>query len=404
MKCSKKLLTILLTSMIVLASCSNDSSESDGDTEVVLADFKLVGATIVDPEGNVFIPVGANIGAPLIDSEEQPVWLFRFEGHDITSEESVAAVEAWGWNTLRLNATCTATDANEFNSEWGNEEMFAAIDRVVDAYTSRQIVVMIECHDLTGQSPAIGSPDYVAVDAFWDEAADRYGDNTYVWFNHLNEFHEDSPELSGEENLAYWQEIIDDGYRSFVDRGVDNLLLFDMPRFGNDLSPLAEPEVQAWAQAKCNVVWDWHPYGAMPPDDAVAYDFAAPDKVAYEENLVSILDSISQAGIPIVAGEFGHDWDEARQQSNFQFASEQLGATTAIRHAPRYGFGLLVWHANGSSGTATAYGVKTSDSQVFAEPAPGEDLSSLGQLLWDYSEAQSANDVVPGPSTESCDR
>ena len=374
------------------------------EPDLILSDFKVIGRHIVDPVGNIFVPFGGNIGAPLLDSQGEPVWLFTYHGHDITSPESFAAVQAWGWNLLRLNAQCGAVEATEINAAWGTEQMLAAIDEVVDLYTSVGIVVMLECHDLTGESPAIDSPLYQEVDAFWDLAAERYANNTYVWFNHLNEFHAVDDALTEAESGRYWQNVIDDAYEGFVDRGARNLLIFDLPDSGNDLGQLADRDVQAWAATKCNTIWSWHAYGGIAPEPSEGYDFDKPREEAYRAEITVLLDEISGADMPLIVGEMGYDWSPYRQQSNFAYASERLGALSALDLVPAYGYGLLIWHANGASGDDMIYGLKNFDAFTFADPTPQENLAELGEHFWSYSQLRAGESPVAAPPGEACQR
>lgn len=399
--------TLLAVLMLVLASCtSGGGSESPAaDEEIEVGEFAVVGRTIVDPFGEVFVPHGANVGAIVIDRDGQPVWLFALDGNDITDQAAVDAVQAWNWNILRLNARCTEIEANEFNSAWGNEEMLAAIDGVVDTYTPLGVVVMIECHDLTGQSPEIDSAAYAEVERFWLAAAERYRDNTYVWFNHLNEFHAPSDALTDEEDYRYWQSVVDDAYATFAETGAPNLVVFDLPNYGNDLGVMGSPAIRDWAATKCNTIWSWHAFGGLVPDGAGAsYSFARPDEAAFRAEVSSLVDEVSRADLPLLAGEFGYDWNAERKTSNFQWASERLGALTALDVLPAAGYGLVVWHANGDSAVAITYGLKAADDLTFAEPRPGEQLSELGERFWELSERRGAEGSVAGPSAEPCRR
>ncbi|MGI9611439.1 MAG: cellulase family glycosylhydrolase [Acidimicrobiales bacterium] len=403
--------------VLLAAACSlpgsTDSAAPDATTstttgevaEVVeMGEFAIVGRTIVDPFDNVFVPHGANVGAIVVDRAGQPVWLFSLGGNDITDPTTVAAVQAWNWNTLRVNARCTEIAANEFNAAWGNEEMLDAIDRVVDAYTPLGIVVVISCHDLTGQSPEIGSPAYREVEQFWTSAADRYGDNTYVWFNHLNEFHAPAEASTDDDNDVYWQSVVDDAYANLAATGAPNLLVFDLPNYGNDLGLFRSPEFRDWAATKCNTIWSWHAYGGLAPESVVGYDFAQPDEVAFRDEVANLIAQVSDADLPLMAGEFGYDWNAERQSTNFVWASERLGALTALDVLPPAGYGLLAWHANGDSAQAMTYGLKAADELTFAQPEPGLQLSELGERFWNLSQIQPVAGPASTPGVDTCQR
>jgi mannan endo-1,4-beta-mannosidase len=370
-----------------------------------MGEFAVDGRTIVDPFGDVFVPHGANIGPIVTDRDGSPVWLFSLGGNDITDPAAVEAVQAWNWNTLRLNARCTEIEANEFNAAWGNEEMLAAIDRVVGTYTPLGVVVMIECHDLTGQSPAIDSLAYAETRQFWSAAADRYRNNTYVWFNHLNEFHTPSELLTEEENDRYWQSVVDDGYATIASTGAANLLVFDLPNFGNDLGVMGSSTIRDWAATKCNTIWSWHAYGGLVPESAgPSYSFDQPDEEVFRAEVSSLVTQAADADLSLIAGELGYDWNAERQTSNFAWASERLGAMTALDVLPAAGYGLLVWHANGDSAAAMTYGVKAADDLTFAQPTAGGQLSELGERFWDLSQNRQAGDSTAAPDEGTCER
>ena len=380
------------------ASAIPESTDTDGGSAAAPSAsgaFKVVGKDIVDPDGNLFLPIGANVGAPVLDSAGGEAWIFRLNGDDITTPESVAAVDEWGWNFLRVNAVCTAKDANENNAAWGNEEMFTALDQVIDAYTSNGIVVAIECHDLTGESPSIDDPLLAEVNEFWKAAAERYGDNNFVWFNHLNEFH------ASPEPLSDWQAVIDDGYQMFTETGTQNLVIFDMPNFGQSLPALSDPVYQEWSKTMCNIVWGWHSYGAITPPGG---DVTNPEQTAFDAEVERLVGSLAAAEIPMVVGEIGYDWDSSRKTTLFNYPAERFGALAALKFAPQNGYGVAVWHANGASPTAMTFGLKNSDQETFAQPAPSENLSEMGELFWTLSQEQKAATPQAGPTDESCSR
>lgn len=88
---------LFLALSLLVTACSLESEEpaapigSADDNEAAPAPaeggtgaFHVTGKDIVGPDGNIFVPVGANVGAPVVDSEGQDVWVFRLQAHDIT--------------------------------------------------------------------------------------------------------------------------------------------------------------------------------------------------------------------------------------------------------------------------------------------------------------------------------
>ncbi|MEI2653063.1 MAG: cellulase family glycosylhydrolase [Microthrixaceae bacterium] len=139
--------------------------------------FTIVGRQIVDPDGNVFVPMGANVAVRQGGFEEG--YAFNWNG---TATGRVADVKAWGWNTVRATLVCdldgTGPTVDELN---------AGIDAFIEEYTRQRVVVMVECHDITGDNLGPTDPKVQALFPFWDRLATKWKDNPYVWFNFYNE-------------------------------------------------------------------------------------------------------------------------------------------------------------------------------------------------------------------------
>ncbi len=138
--------------------------------------FYIVGKDIVDPSGNNFYPVGANLDG----------WDF----FQRDTENRAAAAASWGWNIIRINGAQLA------HPEWNTHGLvsgelskpnFDKIDRIVQAYTSRKIVVLIEFHDGIWTNSTIDTAKLTQTRNAWIALANKYKTNTYVWFNLLNE-------------------------------------------------------------------------------------------------------------------------------------------------------------------------------------------------------------------------
>ncbi|OJH35246.1 cellulase family glycosylhydrolase [Cystobacter ferrugineus] len=122
------------------ASPAATGDEVLGTGEATLANptgrFYIAGKDSVAPSGNKFYPVGANLDG----------WDF----FQRDTEKQVDAAVKWGWNTIRINGALLAHP--EFNTKGLvsgelSKPNFDKIDRIVQAYTAKEIVVMIEFHD-----------------------------------------------------------------------------------------------------------------------------------------------------------------------------------------------------------------------------------------------------------------
>jgi hypothetical protein len=108
--------------------------------------FQIIGPHIYDPDGKLWVPVGGNMNG------------YRWCWPNKTLPHVDVFTEGWNFNCIRLNgfikgyhtkckregATCSAGDGT------GVYKINNDLDSIIDAYTSRNVVVMIEGHDWTG--------------------------------------------------------------------------------------------------------------------------------------------------------------------------------------------------------------------------------------------------------------
>jgi hypothetical protein len=124
---------------------------------------------IFDLSGHVFTPVGVNVNGP------NWVW-----GDTQDTAASVGGMAPWHFNTVRVNiwtfchdgVPCVHTNDN--------------LDAIVNAYTSRHYVVILDEHDY-GTNGDMTADQINTVKAWWAANAPKYKDNPYVWFDVANE-------------------------------------------------------------------------------------------------------------------------------------------------------------------------------------------------------------------------
>jgi hypothetical protein len=300
--------------------------------------FYIVGSDIVDPNGHKFYPIGANVG--MTGNFD---WKGSGEGH-------AADAVAWGWNTVRLTIYCT--DAYSF-STWqsqGYPALWEKVDAFVKEYTGKGIVVMIECHD-AGANPT-------SADRFWTDAANRYHDNPYVWFNPQNE-------PTWNDNVA-WLALQKHYLHLIRDTGAENIFVADVQNSGNDAGwdgarpvydQIMGPEL---VKGACNVLFSQHEYGGV--DDSIG-------AAAYWDN-------VHKAGLAMIVGEFGYRLSSANDPGAYR--QNLNGANSVFDIAPKKGVGMLWWHATHGDD----YSLKA-DGSAFYEGGPSANLSPGGQRLWD---------------------
>ena len=319
--------------------------------------FYVVGSDIVGPDGNIFYPIGANAALKFTP------YGYVFEGNNGGVNDHVDSVKAWNWNTIRATLICDNRSGVPSFTELVN-----GIDPVIRQLTEAKIVVMLECHDQTGKNPSLGSSRDKRIRRFWDEMVRRYSDNPYVWFNIYNE-----PDARGD--TARWAKL----HQFYVDRirkaGADNLIVVDLPVWSQGIDLVVNGTAGDRINAACNTVFGWHAYGAIAGRQGTADDHEA------------MIQAAQRKGMALVVGELGvatpQEWGNAGpwewNVSGFD-AMADLG--------PRYGVGLLWWHATGDEAYFSLYALKNDRSGFWTADNSGN-LTPYGEKFWDVSQAVS---------------
>ena len=143
--------------------------------------FSISGTKINDINGTEFVPIGANVSG----------WNYHDWVHNAVADVDVLS-QAWKFNIVRANIHLKATSWNGVLTNGGKtwrhniNECTTALDAIVNQFTAKKIVVMLEVHDWTCSYPTTADDIQLLYD-FWSWAANRYKGNTYVWFNIMNE-------------------------------------------------------------------------------------------------------------------------------------------------------------------------------------------------------------------------
>jgi mannan endo-1,4-beta-mannosidase len=299
--------------------------------------FYIVGKDIIDPTGNKYYPMGANVGI-----QGGFDWQGTADGH---ADDSLA----WGWNTVRLTVYCTDGASWMPRATLGYQGFLNKVDSFVQEYSSKKIVTMIECHDALDNTSEI--------DQFWGDIATKYKNNPYVWFNAGNE--------------PYWNEnaawvTFQRKYLNLVrSKGAENIFVADALNAGNDAGwdgalPLYDNTIgPALASGQCNVLFSLHAYGGT------ALNFGT---TAY-------INSVQSKNMALVVGEFGYTIDNSSTAGTY--ADNLAGATDVFNLAPGKGVGMLWWHATHGDN----YSLKN-DGSAFYNGGNANNLSNGGQKVW----------------------
>jgi mannan endo-1,4-beta-mannosidase len=320
--------------------------------------FSLDEATIMDPNGDPFVPVGMNLLGP--DA------FFNADG--VTAGQARVVADGWRANTVRLNMClpdgCPYSGVqNERNDD---------LDRLVDEMRDEGLVVMLALHQVKpGGWPTADELD--DIEAWWLETARRYRDDPYVWFNVLNE--------PGKERPAdeRWLSMHDRLVGAIRDTGADNLVVVDGTSWGQDAGGEHRADVKTENSAILRfgprlaadhegVVFSFHVYNQWGNPDATDQERVA--------KMVDYVRRVRRAGLPVLMGEVGGARKECCER-------EALAARAAYEVAARLDVGLLAWHGQSVDEHRLvdwdAEHTSPSDIDDWENPS---NLTWQGELLW----------------------
>lgn len=338
-------------------------------------EFRIVGRDIVDPNGNKYFPVGANVSVKILPVQ------YVFEGNTGTSTGHSSDVQAWGWNTVRATIICVADTTGPTK-----QQIYNGLDTFINEYTAKKIVVIIECHDMTAGSGNDGNTNLMAnqwvpgLQTFWTDMANKYKANPYVWFNTVNE-----PMGWTNGQWSNWQTFQTNFYNLIRNTGAKNIFVADIPYWGQDLSFLSSDQNKInWSKSKCNTLLSTHVYGG------------AGNYTQTGQYMKTIVDS----GIPLISGEFGVDVQNPNDQNR------RDAANAVIDFGKQYGIGALWWHGNGDTNTEVHNSLKKIGYPVsigaayFVDGNPNN-LSEFGQKFWNLSHSPPALGKFTGNYADS---
>lgn len=269
------------------------------------AAFKVKGTKIFYPNGQEFIANGININGPG----------YGWYGDTPGSVENV--VEGWKFNAIRLNLR--EIEPREIIEQNGTTE------QIVDLYTDRGLVVVLEAHEQTGDYFTGAKLD--RLEAWWRKQAQRYKDNPYVWFNVSNEpggFDSQEPD-----NVAKWlnqnQTVID----AIRDEAAENIIMVDAHFWGQDVGEWNSELVK---QEKSAILS--HAKKLDDPEDNLVFSVHLYDQWQYgEAKMRDYFNRVEAAGIPVVIGEYG-----AKNDGTYQDM-----VTWALNLAAEKNIGMFAW-------------------------------------------------------------
>jgi len=213
---------LTITATACVSSDNENNSEETENNEVVndmnsVKQFKVDGTKIISPDGEEFLIKGVNVNGP--------GWVFPRD----TLQDVELIADVWQFNAVRLCATIGWHWAQNNNAD---------LDGIIEAFTSRNIVVMLELHDWTGIYPKDYGydiedgvkwiPSVDELKEYWVDKAERFKDNPYVWFNIMNEPGSDN----SKESADSWFDIHSRVIEAIRGTGSENIIVLDEHGWG----------------------------------------------------------------------------------------------------------------------------------------------------------------------------
>lgn len=308
--------------------------------------FRVVGSDIIAPDGKKFVPIGANVG--IETNPSIPCFAFTQDQkpgggcYNATGHAQDAA--NWGWNMIRVNIITEPAFGVSF------DQTINGVQKVIDEYTARKIVVMPDAHDnwLFNGDVSLSDSRYQHVHRFWSTIIERNKNNPYFWVNYTNEFSKNSTS-SG---LSFWRATADEYYRRVRQISPDTMFVVDFPDWANSgaramANTNAGPEFLA---GKSNVAFSWHNYGSS----------------GTASEMTQFANSFKSKNMAIIVGEFGEHWDPTSTYAEWPGGDvhTRRGTKWVFDNFWSIGYGGLWWHGIGSG-----------DNEIFS-------LHTNGAIAW----------------------
>ncbi|MGE0881709.1 MAG: cellulase family glycosylhydrolase [Acidimicrobiia bacterium] len=330
--------------------------------------FAVNGTQIIDPDGKVFYPVGANFNGP------DWVWPFATAGLADTAKN------VWKWNIARLDSClpigCDVPD--KAHSTVNND-----LDGLVKEFTDRKMVVLIVLNQVrSGTFPS--AQRFADIQQWWSDVATRFKDNPYVWFGPLAE-NGNSLNAQAQPVIDQWFDLHAQLIQTIRATGAKNPIVVNGTQWGqevnlNTVNPVPDsgsailtrgPELLA---IDPNIIFDLHVYdqwGGLNSD------------AARDARLRNFFERVQEKNMAMIIAETGGYSAQDGTSSGSDLARLLARATkSAYRVAPSMGIGIIAWHAQPGDGFALT--IPGSFTTLGNNDAPTT-LSWHGRLMWDLT-------------------
>jgi hypothetical protein len=180
--------------------------------------FQIQGTQIIDPNGNNYIPNGANVNG------QDSWWSDPTVGNSTVAQANSCLPGGCPASVTGCGSSC------DYNKN--------SLSQLITEYTAKHIVVMVELQDETGIADSMTSTQQQAIQNWWVSVATTYKNNPYVWFNPLNE----PIGGSAPTDLNNWANVYTPLVAAIRGTGAQNIVVLDGSANGQDFSVCRIPK------------------------------------------------------------------------------------------------------------------------------------------------------------------
>lgn len=340
---SKPAARYLLALMLLVFICSCKKSKTPGPNPqppieipaTIIGKFEVKDDKILDSTGVQFVPQGVNVNGP------------KWPWDRPTIPDASLIADVWKCNIVRVNCWPQFVVNNSNNLD---------LDGIVNAFTAKKVVTVLEDHHFTGRYPT--AAELATATNWWVAQANKYKNNGYVWFNLMNE-----PGESGLPVPAEWLNVHKALIQAIRNTGANNIIVCDEHGFGqangfdNNASSAALAYGETLTSQFKNIVFSLHLYSNW---------------MYGQDKLNKYTDAATTKKLAVIMGEYGVGNDYSMEVTS-----------TVMKVCIPKKIGRIAWHWAGvdlhklvSTGSGGGFDINNTSG---AKPT---NLSFAGNLVW----------------------